>query len=163
VKTKLKKRMKDQIKKRLFIELCLIVMVGIVVFFVASYFDIFEQMIKFTEQYEHLELDELISLSFYCSVVLTLFSIRRWKELQKAHQVLAEQNEQLQKAVSEIKSLKGIVPICAVCKSIRNDKGYWEQIEIYIRNRSEAEFSHGLCPECTTDMHKAHIHHMFHI
>jgi hypothetical protein len=54
----------------------------------------------------------------------------------------------LQKALSEVKSLKGMLPICAACKSIRNDEGFWEKIETYIRNQTDAEFSHGICPEC---------------
>ena len=54
----------------------------------------------------------------------------------------------LQKAMSEVKTLRGFIPICAGCKNIRNDEGYWEKIEVYIRDHSEAEFSHGLCPEC---------------
>ena len=51
-------------------------------------------------------------------------------------------------SMDEIKMLRGIIPICASCKKIRNDKGIWEQIEIYIRDHSDAEFSHGICPEC---------------
>jgi CheY-like chemotaxis protein len=52
------------------------------------------------------------------------------------------------KAETELKILRGILPICVSCKKIRDDKGYWEQIESYIRDRSEAEFSHSLCPGC---------------
>ncbi len=55
---------------------------------------------------------------------------------------------ELQKALSEIKILGGLLPICASCKKIRNDSGYWEQIETYITERSDAVFSHGICPEC---------------
>ena len=51
-------------------------------------------------------------------------------------------------AEEEIKTLRGILPICSFCKKIRNDKGYWEQVDIYIRNYSEADISHGICPEC---------------
>ncbi len=51
-------------------------------------------------------------------------------------------------AQDEIKTLKGIVPICSTCKKIRDDKGYWNQLEAYIENHSEASFSHGVCPEC---------------
>jgi PAS domain S-box-containing protein len=54
----------------------------------------------------------------------------------------------LQKALSEVKKLSGFLPICASCKKIRDDKGYWTQIEAYIRDHSEAEFSHGICPDC---------------
>lgn len=55
---------------------------------------------------------------------------------------------QLQDALANIKTLHGLIPICASCKKIRDDKGYWNQIESYIRDHSEAEFSHGICPEC---------------
>ena len=55
---------------------------------------------------------------------------------------------QLEKTMRELKALKGILPICSFCKKIRDDKGYWNQIEAYISEHSEAEFSHGMCPEC---------------
>ena len=55
---------------------------------------------------------------------------------------------ELQEALSKIKVLDGLLPTCSFCKKIRNDKGEWEQIEAYIRDRSKAEFSHSICPEC---------------
>ena len=57
--------------------------------------------------------------------------------------------KKLQKSLEKVKTLSGMFPICANCKKIRDDKGYWNQIESYIRDHSEAEFSHGICPECT--------------
>lgn len=54
----------------------------------------------------------------------------------------------LQKALKEIKTLKGIIPICSHCKKIRDDKGYWNQLEYYVEQHSEADFSHGICPDC---------------
>ena len=65
-----------------------------------------------------------------------------------AEEALLEERNKLQKALSEIKTLRGILPICAHCKKIRNDEGYWDQIESYIRDHSEAKFSHGICQEC---------------
>jgi len=56
--------------------------------------------------------------------------------------------KELQDALAKVKKLSGLLPICASCKKIRDDKGYWNQIETYIREHSEAEFSHGICPEC---------------
>jgi len=56
--------------------------------------------------------------------------------------------QDLQKALANAKTLRGLLPICASCKKVRDDKGYWNQIEAYIQDHSEAEFSHGLCPEC---------------
>jgi PAS domain S-box-containing protein len=55
---------------------------------------------------------------------------------------------ELQDAMASIKSLKGLLPICASCKKIRDDQGYWSQIEVYISEHSDAEFSHGICPDC---------------
>lgn len=54
----------------------------------------------------------------------------------------------LQRALDDIKSLKGIIPICSYCHSIRNEEGAWDQLEAYITNHSEAAFSHGVCPKC---------------
>ena len=56
--------------------------------------------------------------------------------------------QELQEALANVRTLRGLVPICAGCKKIRDDKGYWQQVEVYVREHSEAEFSHGLCPEC---------------
>jgi len=60
---------------------------------------------------------------------------------------------QIKKAQEEIHILKGILPICSNFKKIRNDSGYWEQIESYIRDHSEAEFSHGICPDCAKKLY----------
>ena len=60
---------------------------------------------------------------------------------------------ELKEALSQVKTLGGLLPICSWCKKIRNDKGYWEQMEIYIREHSEAEFSHSICPECTEKLY----------
>ncbi len=74
-----------------------------------------------------------------------------------ARRIAEEEREKLylehREALSKVKKLAGMLPICANCKKIRNDEGYWEQIEAYIRERSEAEFSHGLCPECATKLY----------
>jgi hypothetical protein len=61
--------------------------------------------------------------------------------------------EELRDALSKVKLLSGFLPICASCKKIRDDKGYWRQIEAYIRDHSEAEFSHGVCPECARKLY----------
>jgi len=54
----------------------------------------------------------------------------------------------LQEAIDNIKTLKGLIPICSSCKNIRDDKGYWNDLEVYISEHSEIEFSHSLCPDC---------------
>ena len=57
-------------------------------------------------------------------------------------------NQHLSKRIVEVKTLKGLLPICSHCKNIRDDKGYWNQVERYVTEHSEAQFSHGICPEC---------------
>ena len=56
--------------------------------------------------------------------------------------------KELQNALADVKTLSGLVPICANCKQIRDDKGFWTQVEFYIQQRSEARFTHGICPDC---------------
>jgi PAS domain S-box-containing protein len=69
-----------------------------------------------------------------------------------AHKLAEEERErliaELQEALEKVKTLSGLLPICAGCKNIRDDRGYWQRIEGYISERSEAEFTHGLCPAC---------------
>jgi len=61
---------------------------------------------------------------------------------------LAERVVELQDALSKVKQLGGLLPICSYCKRIRSDQNYWEQVESYIAHHSEAQFSHGICPQC---------------
>ncbi|MFQ5560734.1 MAG: sensor with HAMP domain protein, partial [Nitrospinota bacterium] len=55
---------------------------------------------------------------------------------------------ELKEALDRVKIMRGMLPICASCKKIRDDSGYWNQIEAYIRDHSDAEFSHSICPDC---------------
>lgn len=66
-------------------------------------------------------------------------------------------NTQLETSLKEIKTLRGLLPICASCKKIRDDKGYWTQMEAYVSQHTEAEFSHGLCPECAERAYEEYL------
>jgi sigma-B regulation protein RsbU (phosphoserine phosphatase) len=68
----------------------------------------------------------------------------------ETQQRLATKIQELNQALAHVEKLKGILPICMHCKKIRNDQGYWDQVETYVRNHSRAEFSHAICPECLT-------------
>jgi hypothetical protein len=57
------------------------------------------------------------------------------------------------KTARENKTLRGLLPICAHCKHVRDDDGYWHQVEVYVRDRTEAEFSHGICPKCMKELY----------
>ncbi len=84
---------------------------------------------------------------FFLTVMVDITK-RRNAEM-KLEKTVAE----LRKALSEIKTLKGIVPICAQCKKIRDDKGYWQQVEAYVAKHTDAVFSHGICPQCVKDLY----------
>jgi PAS domain-containing protein len=77
--------------------------------------------------------------------VVVINNVTKGKTKEKEQEKLVHE---LKDCLSKIKTLKGLLPICASCKKIRDDRGKWNEIELYIRDRTEAEFSHGICPEC---------------
>ena len=81
-------------------------------------------------------------------IILRDITIRKSAELER-EKLIGE----LQEALSKIKTLSGMLPICSSCHKIRDDNGYWNQIESYIRDHSEAEFSHSLCPDCVKKLY----------
>jgi CheY-like chemotaxis protein len=81
--------------------------------------------------------------------VTSALNLKREMDARKSRErELAEKNRELAQTLQEVKVLRGFIPICASCKKIRDDKGYWQQIETYIQERSEALFSHGICKDC---------------
>ncbi len=96
-------------------------------------------------------------------LIITNLSINAYQKTNQAqhakivqqHEVLLDKNDKLEIALAEVKRLSGLLPICSSCKKIRNDEGYWQQIELYIRDHSEADFSHGICPDCARRLYGA--------
>lgn len=74
-------------------------------------------------------------------------------ELKLQRDALIQRNKELEKALTKIKTLSGLLPICASCKKIRDDRGYWNQLEHYISEHSEVEFTHGCCPDCAKKLY----------
>lgn len=74
----------------------------------------------------------------------------RYQEAERRNRELIGE---LQKALAEVKTLRGILPICARCKKIRDQEGYWQQVETYMSSRTDAEFSHGICPDCARELY----------
>lgn len=67
---------------------------------------------------------------------------------------LMEEKWNPEQALGEIKTLNGLIPICCHCKKIRNDEGYWQHVEVYVRDHTHADFSHGICPECAKALYE---------
>jgi PAS domain S-box-containing protein len=85
--------------------------------------------------------------TFYTGIIR---DISERKQHEKEREALIDN---LKSSLTKVRKLSGLLPICASCKKIRDDKGYWNQIEAYIRDHSEAEFSHGICPECSRKLY----------
>jgi len=74
-------------------------------------------------------------------------------ETKQAEEALVLERDRLRAALAKIRKLSGMLPICASCKKIRDDKGYWNQIESFIHQHSDAQFSHGICPQCADEIY----------
>lgn len=94
--------------------------------------------------------EQALLLQMYLAIaaVTTLSLAAAIRARDDLHLALAGRAEDLRRALAEIRTLQGILPICGHCKRIRDDGGYWEQLETYVRQHTDAEFSHGICPEC---------------
>ncbi|MBU1108001.1 MAG: transporter substrate-binding domain-containing protein [Candidatus Riflebacteria bacterium] len=86
----------------------------------------------------------VLSVGIYLFTIVSKYN----QKLEQINQKLEETVIKLQKAISQVKKLSGLLPICSHCKKIKDDKGYWNQIESYVREHSDAEFTHGICEEC---------------
>ena len=93
----------------------------------------------------------LIGLVFFFTYELNKYGIKLNHNITELIRYGREREKlitDLNQALSKVKKLSGLLPICAHCKKIRDDKGYWNQIESYLHKHSDAELSHGICPEC---------------
>jgi GAF domain-containing protein len=95
---------------------------------------------KWGKQYESLLQTFKDAIEMHLALVNTLDSLEK-------------KNQELERTISEVKTLRGLLPICASCKKVRDDKGYWNQIDKYLETHSEVEFSHGLCPDCAKKLY----------
>lgn len=82
------------------------------------------------------------------AITITLARFQDMLDLRRLNTELETRNTELQSTLSQVKTLRGLLPICAGCKKIRDDAGYWHDVELYIHDHTEAELSHGLCPDC---------------
>lgn len=93
--------------------------------------------------------------------VKMVFIVRDVTERKKTEEERENLILELRNAMSKIKTLSGMLPICACCKKIRDDKGYWNQIESYIKSHSDADFSHSICPECAKSLYPEYYKKMY--
>jgi two-component system sensor histidine kinase TtrS len=134
-----------------FAEILIIAAIGIGAFLISAEFDILEWIVLQSSIYENFEIDELVFTLNVIAIALGVFSFRRWREVSKARKTIEKKNKELEDAFNQIESLKGILPICSFCSQIRDDDGDWHQVEDYFEGKTEALFSHGICPDCANE------------
>jgi AmiR/NasT family two-component response regulator len=83
------------------------------------------------------------------AIIVAMARFKDMLELRSLNEELEAHNRELQEALAQARILRGLLPICASCKQIRDDQGYWYKVEDYLESHSEAEFTHGLCPDCS--------------
>jgi hypothetical protein len=115
-------------------DLIALLSIGILLFAFASIFHVFERFAEFHQKHGVGPIDDLIIAFAVLAIALAVFSLRRWTELRRA--------------LANIVTLQGLIPICASCNKIRDDVGYWNRLESYIETHSEAELFHTICPMC---------------
>jgi hypothetical protein len=98
------------------------------------------------------DLTMAVLIPLFVAPVMALIFVGVLKQVDEAEQQNARLVVELQEALAKAKTLSGLLPICASCKKIRDDAGYWHQVEVYIRDHAEVDFSHGLCPDCGSDL-----------
>ncbi|HKJ83695.1 MAG TPA: hypothetical protein VJ961_06750 [Mariprofundaceae bacterium] len=95
--------------------------------------------------------------SFVCPATLAPYftwkDLNRMRLLERYRGELELTNRRLEVALSDVRVLRGLLPICASCKKVRNDEGAWDQIETYIAHHTDAQFTHAICPECTVRLY----------
>ena len=119
---------------------------GIPVVYLTAYADkTFLERAKVTEPFGYM-IKPVETKELHAAIEISLYKAEMDKERERLM-------KDLEMALAEVKTLRGFIPICANCKNIRDDEGYWQQIEKYITDRSDAQFSHSLCPECIKELY----------
>jgi hypothetical protein len=136
-------------------ELILIAVGSVVVFSISAWIDLFSTTIAWLYRHDTWQLDEMFTVMVFLAIAFAVYSRRRWRELteemqerEKAEESNRQLIQRLEKALTEVRTLRGLLPLCAWCKKVRDDTGYWMELESYIQANSDAKVTHGICPDC---------------
>lgn len=134
-------------------DLVIVALVGIITFVISHQLNLFERIFVWSREHETWQVDECFTVAVILMICFGLYAFRRWQETLTWQKALGQKNTKLHQALQEVKTLEGILPICASCKKIRDDEGRWHPVEEYVRDRTKAEFSHGICPDCAKKLY----------
>jgi hypothetical protein len=141
-------------------DLVVMLVVSVALFIVSAFFDVFNKVISWMYTHDTWQLDELFTVAAYFAVAISIYAWRRHRELrdeiryrQNAEAEKAELVPELERALADVSTLRTLLPICYSCKRIRDPKGHWDPVEVYIENHVAAKINNGLCPECARKMY----------
>lgn len=127
-------------------DLLIIVIFALLVYLLSNGLDLQERVDRFCDLYERFEIDEFIPVALALVPASMIYVRRRWQELRLV-------NRRLEAAQTEIEHLRGIIPICCSCKKIRDDAGYWHEVEVYFKDHLDTTFTHGICNDCIKQLY----------
>ncbi len=136
-------------------DLIVIAVLAVVVYAVSATFDVFDKIIAFVYHHDTWQLDELFTVAVYLVFASIIYARRRHREFvaqvrrrEKAEEEQARLIPELESARADVSALKKLLPICSSCKRVRDDKGYWSQVEVYVETHFRTRFDDGICPDC---------------
>lgn len=146
---------KSRSSRNAFKELIVILVLSVIVYGISAKFDIFDTIIGWIYRHDTWQLDELFTVAVFLVVAMAVYGWRRYRELivqmhrrEQAEMESSQLIPELEAALADVSALEKLIPICSSCKRLRDDKGYWNQVEEYPATHLRARFDAGICPEC---------------
>jgi hypothetical protein len=150
----------QEVPSSAFKDLVVILVLSVLVFAVSAAFDVFDKVIGWVYAHDTWQLDELFTVGVYLAIAMAVYAWRRHQELLHSttirKQVEAEKARllpALERARADVTDLKKLIPICSSCGKLRDDQGYWNQLEEYLETHLHAKTDAGLCPECARKLY----------
>ncbi|MEO8167346.1 MAG: hypothetical protein ABI623_03805 [bacterium] len=144
-----------------FNDLLIILVSAAAVFVLAARFDVFKKILDWMYSHDTWKLDELFTVTIYLVIATAVYAWRRHRELVKEtqHRLKAETEKaqlapRLESALADVSILKALLPMCTSCKRVRDDQGYWDEVESYIENHFSTRMDAGLCPDCAVNIYR---------
>lgn len=142
-------------KPKLFQDLVIMTILAILVFAFSATFDVFNAIIGWVYRHDTWQLDEFFSVSIFLVVAMGVYAWRRNRELteqirrrEEAEAEKAHLLPELETALADVHALKKLLPFCTSCRRVREDSGYWNQVEEYMVSHFSTKLDDGLCPDC---------------
>jgi hypothetical protein len=143
-------------------DLVIIALLALVLFLVSAAFDLFNRIIEWVYTHDTWQLDELFTVALYLVAAGIVYGWRRNRELiaqigrrERAEAERARLIPELENALADVSRLKTLLPICSSCRRVRDDRGYWTEVEEYVEIHFSTRFDDGLCPACARKLYSA--------